>query len=508
MTPALSDSAKKPQGPLRKILVANRGEIAVRIFRTLREMGIASVSVCSDADKNALHTRSADERIAIGPAPAAESYLNAERILEAARRIGADAIHPGYGFLSERASFARACREAGIAFIGPSPESMDRLGDKASARKAAVRLGVPVVPGVEGVETAERARVEADRVGYPVLLKAAGGGGGRGMRFAASAAELSAAFESARREAEAAFGDGRLFLEKRVHPARHVEVQILGDGTDAVALGERECSLQRRYQKVIEESPSPAVTPKIREAMERAAVTLAKDAGYAGAGTVEFLMGPDGSFYFLEVNARLQVEHPITEARFGLDLVRAQIEIAAGGGLPKVPRPSGHAIEARLNAENPYSGFLPQTGKVLLLEWPAGDGVRVDAGIAEGGVVHVHYDSLLAKIIAQGRDREQARGRLLAALRQLALLGVQTNQGFLLDVLEDGAFAKGETFTHTIESREWPAPDSIPDEALLAGAVALASPRRIGEGEREDADLYSPWRTLGPWGRTSTGARA
>jgi acetyl/propionyl-CoA carboxylase alpha subunit len=507
VTPALADLAARARVPFRKVLVANRGEIAARVVRTLREMGIPSVAVFSDADRGALHARSADERVAIGPAPAAESYLSAGRILDAARKVGADAIHPGYGFLSERASFARACRDSGIAFIGPSPESMERLGDKAAARKTALRLGVPVVPGVEGVDSVDQAKREADRVGYPVLLKAAGGGGGRGMRFASDAAELAAAFEGARREAEAAFGDGRLFLEKRVHPARHVEVQVLGDGKDAVALGERECSLQRRYQKVVEESPSPAVTPRIREAMERAAVALARDAGYAGAGTVEFLLGHDGSFYFLEVNARLQVEHPVTEMRFGIDLVRAQIEIAAGGRVPAPARPRGHAIEARLNAESAASGFLPQTGTVIFLEWPSGEGIRVDAGIGQGSTVHVHYDSLLAKLIAHGKDREEARKRLVAALRGLALLGLATNQGFLIDLLEDRAFVTGETFTHTVESRSWSEPDSIPDEALLAAAVALTS-RRRRDGGREDADRFSPWRLLGSWGRLQAGGSA
>lgn len=501
MIAALSDLAGRQRPPFRKIVVANRGEIAVRVIRTIREMGIGSVAVYSEADRRSLHARAADEAVLIGPSAAAESYLDGRRILETARRVGADAVHPGYGFLSERADFARACREAGIVFIGPSPESMERLGDKASARRAAIRLGVPVVPGVEDVSTAERARAEAEQIGYPVLLKAVGGGGGRGMRSAANAAELQAAFEGARREAEAAFGDGRLFLEKRIDPARHVEVQILADGTDAIALGERECSLQRRYQKVIEESPSPAVTAKTRQAMEQAAVALARDAHYAGAGTVEFLLDPDGSCYFLEVNARLQVEHPVTEARFGLDLVRAQIEIAAGGGLPRVPDPVGHAIEARLNAENPYSGFLPQTGTALLLEWPAGEGVRVDAGIAQGGTVHVHYDSLLAKVITHGGDREEARTRLLAALRGLTLLGVTTNQGFLIDLLDDRAFRTGETYTRTIESREWPGPSTIPDEAVLAAAIVLTAPRSARAGERDDTDRYSPWQALGAWGR-------
>ncbi len=505
MNPALSDLAGPRERRFGKVLVANRGEIALRICRTLREMGIPSVTVTSDADRGAPHARAGDESVGIGPAATGESYGNAPRILEAARRAHADAIHPGYGFLSESAAFARACRDAGLTFIGPPPESMEKLGNKASARRAALKLGVPVVPGVEDVATVERALAEADRIGYPVLLKAAGGGGGRGMRRASAPAELSAAFEGARREAMAAFGDGRLFLERFVHPARHVEVQILADGTDAVALGERECSLQRRYQKIIEESPSPAVTPEIRDAMGRAATALARDAGYAGAGTVEFLLGPDGSFYFLEVNARLQVEHPVTEARFGIDLVRAQIEIASGGPLPKPGEPRGHAIEARLNAENPYRGFLPGTGPVLLLEWPAGSGIRVDGGIAEGQTIHTHYDSLLAKLIAHGRDREEARAKLLAALRGLTLLGVATNQGFLIDLLEDPSFRKGETYTHTIESRDWPAPRDVPDEALLAAAVALASPGQGRGGERDDADRYSPWRLLGPWGRAGGG---
>jgi len=487
---------------IRKVLVANRGEIALRVCRTLRAMEIPSVTVYSDADRAAPHAAAGDESVRIGPAAPADSYLNAAALLGAARETGADAIHPGYGFLSQSAAFARACREAGVTFIGPSPESMERLGDKVASRRAAARCGVPVVPGVEGIEGAERARAEADRIGYPVLLKAAGGGGGRGMRRVDSASELAAAFESARREAAASFGDERLFLEKLVDPARHVEIQILGDGRDAIALGERECSLQRRYQKVIEESPSPAVGAKLRRSMEEAAVRLARDAAYAGAGTVEFLLGPDGSFYFLEVNTRLQVEHPVTEMRFGLDLVRAQVEIAAGGPLPTPRRPEGHAIEARLNAEDPYRGFLPQTGKILLLSWGEGSGVRVDSGIAEGQTLHAHYDSLLAKVIAHGATREEARTRLLAALRGTALLGAVTNQGFLLDLLEDDAFRKGETTTRTIESRSWPAPEAPSDEALLAAAIALVAPARAaGAGERDDADRWSPWKLLGAWGR-------
>ena len=496
----------KRAGKFRKVLVANRAEIAVRVARTLREMKIPSVAVYSEADQGALHTRVMDEAVRIGPASPSESYLDITSILDAARSTGADGIHPGYGFLSQSAPFARACREAGVTFIGPTPESMEQLGDKASSRRTADRCRVPTVPGVEGVAKVEDAVREAARIGYPVLLKAVGGGGGRGMRRAADERELRAAFDSARREAMTAFGDDRLFLEKLVHPARHVEIQVLGDGKDAVALGERECSLQRRYQKIIEESPCSALDAKTREAMERAATALLREARYAGAATVEFLLGPGeggktgGAFYFLEVNTRLQVEHPVTEMRAGLDLVRAQIEIAAGGPLPKRPELRGHAIEARLNAEDPYHGYLPQTGRALLLEWPEGPGVRVDGGIAEGQTVHAHYDSLLAKVIAHGKDREEARLRLVHALESLKLLGVGTNQGFLLDLLSDDAFVTAETFTHTLESREWPGPAMIPDEIWAAAAVALAAPRAAADG-RDDADRFSPWTALGTWGR-------
>ncbi|HET9950637.1 MAG TPA: biotin carboxylase N-terminal domain-containing protein, partial [Candidatus Eisenbacteria bacterium] len=490
-----------PARTFRKVLVANRAEIAVRVCRTLREMGIASVAVYSEADRGALHVRSADEAVCIGAPAPADSYLNVAAILEAARATGAEAIHPGYGFLSQNAAFARACGKAGVVFIGPSPESMEILGDKASSRRAAQKAGVPTIPGVEGVANADAALKEAKAIGYPVLLKAVGGGGGRGMRRVNSPDELAAAFDSARREAAAAFGDDRLFLEKLVHPARHVEIQILGDGKDAIAIGERECSLQRRYQKIVEESPCSALSEATRSAMESAAVALAREARYAGAGTVEFLLGPDGAFYFLEVNTRLQVEHPVTEMRSGLDLVRAQIEVAAGGALPKKPALRGHAIEARLNAEDPYQGYLPQTGRVLALAWPTGEGVRVDAGIRQGQIVHAHYDSLLAKVIAHGRDRDDARRKLVAALEELALLGVMTNQAFLLDLLSDRDFASGETFTHTLESREWPGPANVPDDALLAAAVALHAPAGTAHSGREGADRFSPWLRLGTWGR-------
>jgi len=495
-----------PARAFRKVLVANRGEIAVRVCRTLRAMRIPSVTVYSDPDRAAPHARAGDESVAIGPAPPAQSYLDAAAILDAARRTGADAIHPGYGFLSENAAFAAECGAAGVTFIGPEPSSMARLGDKSAARRTAASAGVPLVPGAEEIGSAERARAEAERVGFPVMLKAAGGGGGRGMRLVRAAEEIPAAFDAARREAKSAFGDDRLLLEKYVHPARHVEIQILSDGREAVALGERECSLQRRHQKLIEESPSVAVTPEIRAAMQRAAVALATAAGYSGAMTAEFLLGRDGAFYFLEVNTRLQVEHTVTEMRSGLDLVRAQVLIAAGGPLAEAlgsrgaPELKGHAIEARLCAEDAYHGYLPQTGKILALAWHEEDGLRVDSGIAQGQTLTPYYDSLLAKVIALGRDREEARTRLVRALRGTALLGVVTNQPFLIDLLEDTAFRRGETFTDTVEARVWPAPDSIPDPALAAVAAFSSAPRSA-RGADEDTDRYSPWQRLGAWGR-------
>ena len=508
-----------PAIPFQKVLVANRGEIAVRVCRTLRQMGIPSVTVYSEADRGAPHVRAGDESVAIGPAPAAQSYLDPSAILDAARRTGAGAIHPGYGFLSENAAFAATCRDAGVVFIGPSPESMARLGDKTAARRTAASLGIPLVPGAEEVASADRAVAEAERVGFPVMLKASGGGGGRGMRVVSSASEMKSAFEAARREAKSAFGDDRLLLEKYVHPARHVEVQILADGRRAQALGERECSLQRRHQKLIEESPSAAVASKTRAAMEDAAVRLAEAAEYAGVMTAEFLMGEDGSFHFLEVNTRLQVEHPVTEMRSGLDLVSAQILIAGGRSLaealgragqgsakgasrsPAPPEPRGHAIEARLCAEDAYHGFLPQTGTILMLAWHEEEGVRIDSGIAQGQTLSPDYDSLLAKVVAHGKDREEARTKLVRALRGTALLGVVTNQSFLIDLLEDASFRRAETFTHTVESREWLPPATVPEPALAALAAYVSEPRSTG-GAEEDTDRYSPWQRLGAWGRS------
>ncbi|HET6344595.1 MAG TPA: biotin carboxylase N-terminal domain-containing protein, partial [Myxococcota bacterium] len=472
-----------------KVLVANRGEIACRILRTLKEMGVPSVAVYTDLDAEAPHVWMADEAVPLG---GPDQYLSHTAILKAAREVGATALHPGYGFLSQNAAFARACAGAQVNFVGPSPEAMAALGDKRAAREVAEKHGIPVVPGAQTCDTVEAAGAAADRVGYPILLKAAGGGGGKGMRKVAAAAALPDAFAAARREAKNAFGDDRLLVEKYIFPARHVEVQVLGDGRRAVALGERECSLQRRYQKIIEEAPATSVSSAVRAQLAQAAVRLVEAVGYANAGTVEFLVGPNDAFYFLEVNTRLQVEHPVTEQLMGLDIVAAQIEVAHGGALPTPPAPRGHAIEARLNAEDPAHGFLPSVGKVVGLHWPVRPQLRVDAGIAEGSVVSPQYDSLLAKIIAWAPTREAARRRLVEGLRDLALLGLTTNQSFLLALLEAPFFKEGATFTTTVEASEWPAPE-VP--AYVQAAAALA-PQGVGGGAAASgpSDPHSPWR--------------
>jgi acetyl-CoA/propionyl-CoA carboxylase biotin carboxyl carrier protein len=499
----------------RTVLVANRGEIALRVIRTLREMGIGSVAVYSEADAAAPHVAAADRAVLIGPAPARESYLHVDRILEAARRTGAEAIHPGYGFLSESAAFARRCAEAGLVFVGPSPAALEAAGDKVRARETAKRAGVPIVPGTPPSENMSELARAARAIPLPVLVKATGGGGGRGMRLVRDWKQLEDALRAASREAAAAFGDGRLLVERFVHPARHVEVQILGNGTGGVAaIGERECSLQRRYQKIVEEAPSPAVTEALRTGMLESARRIAAAVGYAGAGTVEFLLAPDGAFYFLEVNARLQVEHPVTELVTGLDLVRLQLEVAAGEArsLAALERPArGHAIEARLYAEDPRAGFLPTTGRILRLVWPQAPGLRVDAGIVEGQTIGTDYDPLLAKLVSWGPDREQARRRLVEALEETVLLGLRTNQSHLIDLLESQAFRAGETFTHSVEEAAAAdaagprAADPRPPEVVLA-AAALALTRGLGmtgsDGRGNGAEgrpVASPWATLGRW---------
>lgn len=476
-----------------KVLIANRGEIACRIIHTLREMSIPSVAVYTDIDADSPHVWLADDCVGIGPT---DAYLDVPTILTAAKRSGATAIHPGYGFLSQNVEFARACGKAGITFIGPTPEAMIALGDKRGSSQTATNLGIPVVPGARETDSIDEARKAAEKVGYPILIKAAGGGGGKGMRRVNSVDELSDAFDAARREAKGAFADERLLVEKYVHPARHVEVQILGDGKNAVALGERECSLQRRYQKVVEESPSTGITEKTRQNLFDAACRLAATTKYSSAGTVEFLIGPDESFYFLEVNSRLQVEHPVTEALTGIDLVRAQVEIAQGGKLPNPPTPRGHAIEARLYAEDPYNGYLPSSGKVLMLDWPCMPGLRIDTGIVEGSAVHPFYDPMLAKLIAWGPSREHARNRMISALAQTTLLGLTTNQALLIEVLSSDFFASGQTFTTTLESRDWVQP-VVPEFARTAATQELTRRTNISGITSGPSDRYSPWQSLG-----------
>ena len=500
-----------------KVLVANRGEIACRILKTLREMGVPSIAVHTQVDAGALHLDFADEIAplrSMGTEAGSEAvgYLDGVALLAAARAHGATAIHPGYGFLSQSAAFAEACAKAGVIFIGPSPQAMRLLADKRSSRKAAEEIGLPVIPGASVADSVEDAAAAAEKVGFPILLKAAGGGGGKGMRKVERRADLDEAFAAARREAEAAFADGRLLVERFIAPARHVEVQVLGDGRDAVALGERDCSLQRRYQKIIEEAPSPGLPDETREALLGDAARLARHCGYASAGTVEFLVGPDKKHYFLEVNTRLQVEHPVTELLLGADIVAAQIALAQGGALPRPAEPRGHAIEARLNAEDPHRGFLPSSGRVLAADWPGRPGVRVDAGIRAGSDVRPEYDPLLAKVIAWGADREQARRRLVEALRDTTILGVATNLSFLLQVLESKPFRDGATHTTLIESTRWPEPE-IPKEAIEAARRALLSPASQGangdgagaaDGHggvttagTDDGDRFSPWRSDG-----------
>jgi propionyl-CoA carboxylase alpha chain len=421
----------------KKILIANRGEIAVRIMRTCREMGIASVAVYSEFDRDALHVRLADQAVPIGGAAAKESYLSIEKVIAAARLTGAQAIHPGYGFLAENAAFASACEDAGIVFIGPRADVIRALGSKSEARKLAQEAGVPVV--------ATPAENE-----FPRLIKAALGGGGRGMRIVRNAAEFKEAFAAARSEAERAFGDGALLVERYIEGARHVEVQIFGDHHgDVMHLYERDCSVQRRHQKIVEESPSPAVTPEIQSRMTDAAMALARKIGYTNAGTVEFLLAPSGDFYFIEVNTRIQVEHPVTEMVTGLDLIRLQIEIAQGGKLPAAqPEQSGHAIEARLYAEDPANEFLPSTGTLHVWQPPGSvQGLRIDSGVEEGSEIGVYYDPLLAKVITHAEDRESAIRRLTHALRSFAAQGVQTNREFLIAMLESDEFRGGRAHT-------------------------------------------------------------
>jgi acetyl-CoA carboxylase biotin carboxylase subunit len=440
---------------IEKILVANRGEIAVRVLRACREMGIRSVAVYSEADRDALHVRRADEAYLLGPAPSRDSYLRGDKILEIAKRASVDAIHPGYGFLSESAAFARACDDAGVAFIGPRSETIALMGEKTSARRVAAAAGVPVVPGTLEPLADGALLAEAEKLGFPVMLKAAAGGGGKGLRLVNAAAELPAALQRARSEAKNAFGDDSVYLEKALERPRHIEIQVLADHHgNAVHLFERECSLQRRHQKVLEESPSPLLTPELRERMGQLAVALVRQAGYRNAGTLEFLVDAEKKPYFLEMNTRLQVEHPVTEMVLGLDLVRLQIGIARGEPLPfqqQDLKQRGHAIECRVYAEDPEQGFLPSPGKIVALRVPGGPGVRDDSGVYEGYEVPIHYDPLISKLVAWGGTRVAAIERMRRALAEYRVLGIKTTLPFFERVLEDERFLAGDYDTSFVE---------------------------------------------------------
>jgi len=440
----------------KKILIANRGEIALRIIRAARELGIETVAVYSEADRDSLHVRLADEAVCIGPPPSAKSYLNIPRIISAAEVTAADAIHPGYGFLSENAHFAEICETCKIRFIGPTSEMIRKMGDKAEARRTMMAAGVPITPGSEGViDSVDEAERVAKELGFPVIIKAAAGGGGKGMRIATDEASLQNGIRMAQAEAEANFGSGSVYLERYVQRPRHIEVQVLGDRHGSIVhLGERECSIQRRHQKLIEESPSPALTPELRAKMGQAAVKGAASIRYEGAGTIEFLLGPSGEFYFMEMNTRIQVEHPVTEEVTRLDLIKAQIAVAAGDRLPwkqEEIRMEGHAIECRINAERPDQNFQPSPGLVRYFHAPGGPGVRVDSHLYSGYTVPPHYDSMVAKIICWGRDRAESVARMRRALEETVVDGIDTTLAFHIRVLDDENFRKGEIHTGFIE---------------------------------------------------------
>jgi 3-methylcrotonyl-CoA carboxylase alpha subunit len=491
-----------------KILIANRGEIACRVIRTARRLGVATVAVYSEADRNAMHVDLADEAWPIGPSPARDSYLNIRAILDAARESGAEAVHPGYGFLSENADFAEACAEAGLVFIGPPASAIRTMGSKSAAKALMQRHGVPLVPGYHG-EDQEPSRLldEAERIGFPVLIKASAGGGGRGMRVVGSAAELASTLAGAKREAAAAFGDDRVLIEKYLQRPRHIEIQVFADRHgDTIHLFERDCSIQRRHQKVLEEAPAPGLDPEQRSAMGKTAVAAARAVGYVGAGTVEFITEAD-TFYFIEMNTRLQVEHPVTEAVTGLDLVELQLRVAAGEALPVCQQdlvPRGHAIEARLYAEDPERGFLPQTGTLHGLRFPPPEIARVDTGVQQGDIVTPFYDPMIAKIIAWGEDRWAAVNRLRRALAETGVSGVVTNLGFLARVVANAEFASAEIDTGFIERHRAsliPARGPAPDTALAAAAVSRLLMREAASkaAAAHSGDPFSPWARVDGW---------
>jgi acetyl-CoA carboxylase biotin carboxylase subunit len=488
-----------------KVLIANRGEIAVRIIRACRDMGIASVAVYSEADRAARHVALADEAYPIGPAPSRESYLRIDRVLEAAGKSGADAVHPGYGFLAENAGFARACEEAGLVFIGPPSAAMEKMGEKTSARRLATEAGVPVVPGALAPLSGGAVRAEAERVGFPVMLKAAAGGGGKGMRLVASPDALEAALARAQGEALSAFGDARVYVEKALTRPRHIEIQVLADAHgNVVHLFERECSIQRRHQKVVEESPSPFVTPGLRARMGALAVSLARRAGYVNAGTLEFLVDAQGEPYFLEMNTRLQVEHPVTEMVTGLDLVQLQIRVARGEPLPfrqEDLAQRGHAIECRVYAEDPAQGFLPSPGRITALRTPSGPGIRDDSGVSEGSEVPIHYDALVSKLIAWGADREEALARLQRALAEYAVAGIKTTLPFFRELLRDPDFRRGAFdtgFLERMQAAKAPARERPWEAAVVAAAVdAFERRRHARPASTADGGAGTAWRERG-----------
>jgi acetyl-CoA carboxylase biotin carboxylase subunit len=499
---------------IRRLLIANRGEIAVRIIRACRELGIATIAVYSEADADARQVREADVAVAIGPAPARDSYLNIAKLLEAARATGADAVHPGYGFLSERAPFARAVEEAGLTFVGPPAAALEKMGSKTGARRIMEGAGVPVVPGESPPDQSEASlSAAAARVGYPVLVKPSAGGGGIGMKVARDARELSAALTAARREARAAFGDDTLYVERLIERPRHVEIQVFADAHGhTVHLFERECSAQRRHQKMVEESPCQALSPAVRERMGAAAIAASEAVGYRNAGTCEFLLEGDGDearFYFLEMNTRLQVEHPVTECVVGVDLVHAQLRVAAGEPLPFTQgalAQRGHAIECRVYAEDPARGFLPQAGTILLYREPQGPGIRIDSGVRQGSIIPVHYDPLLAKLVVWAESRDAARRRAIAALRDFAILGIGTNIPFLLPILEHPDFVNASIDTGFLD-REAPALAAATQMELPPAALAaIEYHRALGAGTNPAGTSGTvrtqgtdPFLTLGAW---------
>ena len=492
--------------PFQKILIANRGEIAVRVLRGIRDLGMRGAVIYSDADRTGLPVLLADEAYRIGPPPSQESYLRMDDIVELAVEIGADAIHPGYGFLAENATFARKVREAGVAFIGPPPDAMAAMGSKIESRRLMREAGVPVVPGgEEPLSTVQEAAAFAATIGFPVMLKASAGGGGKGMRLVSESGALEAAYRAARSEARSSFGDDSVYMEKYIEAPRHVEIQVLADQHGRViSLGERECSLQRRHQKVVEEAPSPVVSPELRAEMGEAAVRAASAVGYTNAGTVEFLLDQGGSFYFLEMNTRLQVEHPVTEMVTGVDLVIEQIRIAQGEEMTLEPpaAPRGHAIEVRLYAEDPYRNFAPSPGRINLLRWPDGPGVRCEAGVYEGAEVSVHYDPMLAKLVVWGPDREQALARLGRALDELRVDGIQTTAPLFKALLEDSDFRAARMDIGMLD-RKLAAGELRPDGAGRLSDLPLiaAALEHLELKSRQSATLGSGLGRRERWGR-------